>query len=91
MVLKALFMVPAAFDFSFVYSWQTGPICPPPDYVRQSEPILCEPQNRRIGAPSDVRVYAETIAKLKIRPAASALGVLSALMAQRAQLWVRSS
>ena len=45
MVLKALFMVPAASDFSFVYSWQTGPICSP-DYVRRSEDRLYEPRSR---------------------------------------------
>ena len=58
MVLKALFMVPAVSDLSFVNGWQPGPVLSP-GYVRWSEDRLCEPHFQRSTALSDVRVYGQ--------------------------------
>ena len=44
MVLKALFMVPAVSDLSFVNGWQPGSVLSP-CYVGQSEDRLCEPRS----------------------------------------------
>ena len=56
--MKALFMVPAVSDLSFVNGWQPGSVLSL-GYVRQSEDRLGEPHFQRSTALSGVGVYSQ--------------------------------